>query len=105
MSGTDIILWLGLLALVGVYICIKHRQTLHSKPQPCDPAEWTGKAIDITPLRPKVEEVRRDYLAAHPPAQGVCFRRALIELARQAVARLAYFHDRVPEDHTQMHGR
>ena len=101
MSGTEIILWLVLIALLGIYLGIKHRQILRRQSEPCDPAKRTGKAIDVTQLKPKVEVVRRNYLAAQQPANGLCFHRALIELARQAVARLAYFHDRLPEDHAR----
>jgi hypothetical protein len=101
MSGTEIILWLGLVALLGSYLCLKHRQRVRSHYERYESAEWTGKAIDVTELKPKVEEVRRNYLEARQPVKSPCFHRALIELARQAVARLAYFHDRVPEEHAQ----
>lgn len=59
ISGTEIMLWLGLVALLGSYLAIKHRQTLPSRSEPSNPAKWTGNAIDITPLKPKVEDVRR----------------------------------------------
>jgi hypothetical protein len=99
MSGTEIILWLALATLLGTYAYIEHRQTLRSLGRPCDPAEWTGKAIDVARLKPRIEGLRHDYLAVRQPPKGLCFHRSLIELARRAVARLAYFHDRAREEH------
>jgi len=104
MSGAEIILWLALVVLVGSSLYIKHRQRVRSQPERYDPAKWTGKAIDVTQLKPKVENVRRNYLAARQPPKDLCFRRALIEMARRAVAQLAYFHDRAPEHQAQAHG-
>ena len=103
MSGTDIILWLGLVALLGSYFYIKHRRAVRSRSEPSDAAKWSGNSIDVTQIKPRVEDVRRNHLPAQQPAKGLCFHRALIELARQAVARLAYFHDRASEDHPQAH--
>jgi hypothetical protein len=99
MSDPGIVLWLGLLALLGYYVLIKHRQTVQSQWEPPDSTEWIGKAIDVSGIIPRVKDVRRNHLAARQPPQGWCFRRALLELARQAVARSAYFHDRVPGEH------
>jgi hypothetical protein len=102
MSANEMILWLALIALLGIYWRMKHRQSLRSQSEPCDP-KWTGKAIDVASLKPGMDYGRRDCLAARQPVKGICFHRALIELARQAAARLAYFHDREPEDHVQTH--
>ena len=104
MAATEIILWVALVVLLGCYIYIKHRQWVRGVPHQDDPEQWSGKAIDVTPLQPKVEAVRRNHLAARTSVAGVCFHRALLELARQAVARLGYFHDREPESHAQAHG-
>jgi hypothetical protein len=103
MSDTEIILWLALIALFGCYVWIKRRQMQRALSGPSDPAGWNGKGIDVSELIPKVEDVRRDYLAARQPAKGLCFHRALIELARQAMAELAYFHEREPDDRVNVH--
>ena len=105
MSGTEIFLWCALMVLLLVYARIKHRQTLQHLREPYEPADWTGKAIDVTALEPKLEGVRHDYLAARQPDRGLCFHRALVELARHAVAGLAYFQEREPEEHAQVHTR
>jgi hypothetical protein len=99
MSGVEVILWLAGVAVLANYLWHKHRQRMRSQQERYDPAEWNGKAIVVTTLKPRIEDVRRNYLAACPPAKGVCFHRALIELARHAVAQLPYFHDRAPEHH------
>ncbi len=97
MSGTEFVLWLALLALLVCYVLIKRRQVLRTQWEPCDPAEWTGKGIDVSGLIPRVEGVRRDYLAARQPVKGLCFHQALLELARKAVARLDYFQHKEPD--------
>jgi hypothetical protein len=94
MSATEFLLWIASLTLLWCYLRIKHHQTLRSAAELRDPPGWTGKTIDVTLLKPRIEDVRRNYIAAHPPVQGVCFHRVLIELARRAVAQLAYFHGR-----------
>ena len=94
MGATEIVLWLTLLALLAGCVCIKRRQMLRTPGEPCDPAEWTGKGIDVSGLIPKVEKVRGDYLAARQPVKGLCFHWALVELARKAVVGLAYFQQR-----------
>jgi hypothetical protein len=99
MSGLEIIFWLVVFALLAYYAWIKHRHRLRVPPKPCDPAQWTGKGIDVSRIIPKVEVVRRDHLAVRQPPKGLCFHRALVELARKAVADFAYFHDREPQDH------
>jgi hypothetical protein len=101
MPGTDIVLWLALVGLLGLYAYIKHRQALRWQGDSDEPANWIGKAIDVTDLKPKLETVRRNYLAARQLAPGLCFHRALVELARHAVAGLAYFRDREPEERGQ----
>jgi hypothetical protein len=103
MSNLELLIRLFVVAALASYLYAKHRQRERSLAERYDPAEWTGTAIDVTPLKPRIEGVRRDYLAAQQPSKGLCFHRALLELARRAVAQLAYFHDRAPEHHAQTH--
>ena len=97
MPDIEVTIGLAAEAILVSYLYLKHRQRVRSRPERYDPAEWTGKAIDVTKLKPMVEDVRRNYLAARQLAKGVCFHRALLGLARRAVARLAHFHDRESE--------
>jgi hypothetical protein len=103
MSGIEVTIQLAVVAALASYLYRKHRQRRRSRLERYDPAKWTGKAIDVAPLKPRIESVRRNYLAAQQPAKGLCFHRALLELARRAVAQLAYFHDRASEHHAQAH--
>ncbi|MCX6905860.1 MAG: hypothetical protein NTW03_20735, partial [Verrucomicrobia bacterium] len=85
------------------YLHIKQRQRARSWPGACDPAEGTGKSIDVTKLNPTLEDLRRDYLAARQPTRGIFFHRNLFELTRRRVARLAYFQDKESEENAQRH--
>jgi len=99
MSNLEVIIRLTVVAALASYLYAKHRQRVRGRLGRYNPAKWTGKAIDVTELKPRIEGVRRNYLAVQQPAKGLCFHRALIELARQAVAQMAYFQDRAPEHH------
>jgi len=101
MSAFEIIIRLAAVAVLASYLHLKHRQRARCRPGACDPAEWTGKSIDVTKLKPAVEDLRRDYLAARQPTRGIFFHRNLFELARRRVARLAYFQDKESEEQAQ----
>jgi hypothetical protein len=103
MSGFEVIIRLAVVAALAGYLYAKHRQRLRPESERYDPAKWTGKAIDVTQLKPRVEDVRRNCLAVRQPAKETCFHRALLQLARHAVAQLAYFHGRAAEDHVSTH--
>jgi hypothetical protein len=105
MSGIEIMIRLAVVAVLASYLGIKHRQRKRRSPYRYDPAKWTGQAIDVTKLKPRVEEVRRDHLRTRAPAKDLCAHRALLTLARRVVARLAYFQDRESDNHAHTHGR
>lgn len=99
MSVVEIIVRLAAVALLASYLFIKHRQRVRNWPGPQDPAEWNGRGIDATKLMPRIDRVRHDYLSARQPAvRGIWYRKALLTLAGQAVARLSFFRSRKPED-------
>ena len=68
-----------------------------------DPARWAGKSLDAAKLKPNIDRVRQDYLAACQPTKGVCFHRSMLALARRAVAQSAYLRDRKAEEHAPAH--
>jgi len=103
MSGLEITIRLAIVAVLAGYLYSKHRQRVYSWYAERDPAKWSGRAIDVAKLKPKVEELRRDYLTGRASATGRCFHRCLLNLARQVVVRLAYFHDREPQAHEHTH--
>ena len=103
MSGVEITIRLAVVAVLASYLFIKHRQRMRNRSEQCDPAKWTGQAIDVAQIKPRVEDVRRNYLAPRQPAKGLCFHRALLDLARRAVARLGYFQERESQHHAETH--
>jgi hypothetical protein len=90
----------ALVLLVG-YLHHKHWQRVRSRISPRISAGWTGKPIDAEKLKPAVESVRGDYLAACRPTAGFCFHKSLLGFARRAVASLGYFRGKAPEEHAQ----
>jgi hypothetical protein len=89
--------WLAVLAL-GLFI--KERR---AGSEAFNPAKWTGKSIDVAPLKTKLGDVRHDYLAARPTPTAVCFHKALLLYARRAITRLAYFRHHKPDEHFNAH--
>lgn len=98
MSRLEVIARLSAVAILAVYLVFKHWQKLH---RPAPREFWTGRPLDVTQLRPRIERLRHDYLAelgfSH---HTVCYRRALVIHARRALARVPYFRDRQAEPET-----
>ncbi len=103
MSVFENIVGLAAVAVLLSYLGLKHRQREHSRSGRDEPAEGTGKGMDVTPLKPAIEGVRRDYLAGRHATRRMFFRRSLIRLARRTIGRMAYFHARESQEHEQIH--
>jgi hypothetical protein len=86
------------LALAGSYLWHKRQQRLRNWTPPEDPEKWTGHGIDVSELKSRVEDVRRDYLVSRHTA-GVAFHRSLLEWARRVVMQLGYFRHKEADDH------
>ena len=100
MTAVQAIIILVCVAVLVICSCIQLRrwESEFLKPRPL-----TGNSSAVAKLKPKLEHVRRNYLAARPPARGVCYHKALLGLARRAVVRLPYFRDREAEEHAKIH--
>jgi len=100
MSYLEVILRLSLVAELVGYLAIKHHRRSRRPAERPDRPLPPGTALGTAPLRPVVDKVRHDYLAARhsPPAPQVQAR--LVKAALQEVPQLAYFHDRNPDDHS-----
>ncbi|HTL16697.1 MAG TPA: hypothetical protein VL793_05635 [Patescibacteria group bacterium] len=94
MSAVEVVMRLTLVAVLAGYLFLKRHQRLRNLSPRYDPAKWTGHAIDTAKLKPKLEDVRRNYLTARHSPRGNCFHRTLLGLARRAAARLAFFRDK-----------
>ena len=101
MFGLATIAELLLLVLLVRILCRKRSKRLLTKRRGL--TEWTGKGIDVAPLRPKVEAVRRNPLAGRPAPRGWCFHRSLLAFSRRSVLRFAYFHHHDAEDRLHTH--
>jgi len=70
----------------------------HSQPEG-NSASQSARAIDVSKLKPKIEEVRRLHLRTRTSARSIGFHRTLLEMFHGTVVRLPYFRDRNPEEH------
>jgi hypothetical protein len=106
MSIVEVIIRLNTVAVLVSCLCIKHRQRVRSRCQSRVAGQQTGRGIDVAALKPRIEALRHDYLAAQQPKKGRCYHRALLEIAGRAVAQLGYFRARKEKDqpHTQGYG-
>jgi hypothetical protein len=103
MSVTEVIIRLALVALLASYLVFKHCQRERQRVGSRNPAEWTGKGIDVTALKPTLEEVRRSY--PRPSQKGACFHRGLLALARRAVTDFAYFQEQEEQPNGEKHAQ
>ena len=94
---------LATIAVLVGWLVRRHRQRMRQYWPVCDPAKWTGKAIDVTKLKPKVEDLRHDYLAMRHTRKTGGYHKTLVGLARRAVLQLAYFRRREPDEHAATH--
>ena len=94
------VLLMALGALLVGLLCIK----LFSALERYNPAQGTGKPIDVAKLKLRIEDVRHDYVAARQRQKGVCFHWALLQFTLRAVARFAYFRDRESQQNASTHG-
>jgi hypothetical protein len=103
MTWFRLIIELTALMLGVGYLYSKHLQRVRSSTPPEVPGNWTGHGIETSELKPRVEQMRRDYLAGRQGRKGVCFHRYLLGLARRAVMRLGYFRHGEPGKHAHDH--
>jgi len=63
-----------------------------------------GEVIDVTPLRPRLEEVRRNYTAvAHTHARSIQAREDLVASARRKLGHLPFFRNHPAESEGEHH--
>jgi hypothetical protein len=86
MSVVEVIIRLTAVAVLSGYLCIKHRQRVRNRFEPYAPGQRTGSATDVATLKPRIDAVRHDYLAARQPIKGLWYHRGLLKVAGRAVA-------------------
>ena len=91
---------LVLVGFLSAYLYYRHWKRIRHEIESPGERDWIGKGFDPSGIAPKIEDVRKNYLAeTHPPETH--FRRGLLAFARQAVSHLAFFEDRT---HAGNHG-
>lgn len=103
MSLLEIILRLVVVGLLGAYLVSRQRRRAREAPPPVeDPAVWNGHPIEARTLRPRLEQVRRDYRAV---PRGLPGRPEALKhrsaCARRQVSSLAYFRHQHVEEETE----
>ena len=104
MGWFRLIIELTALTSGACYLYFKHRQRVRNWAPRDDPEKWTGRGIEASKLRARVEQVRRDYMSARQAPGGLGFHRCLLGFARRVVMQLGYFRHRNPEEHAHGHG-
>jgi len=104
MSDSEIVSGLVIVVMLSSYLYVKHRRRAFLQPDRCNIVEWSGKPIEVSKLKPTLEQVRLDYRSARQSARGNLYHRRLLRLAQHAVGHLPYFQEREPEGRLQSHG-
>ena len=104
MLVAEVIMKLVVVVLLASYLLFKHRQRLRNWSPKENPNGWTGRGIDATRLKPAVDQVRHDYLAARSLSdRDSGYRRHLLSLIGRAVRRLSFFQKRKTEEDAPKH--
>src|SRR3954470_23339728 len=97
MSFSELVARLIGLVLLGSYLFLRHEERVSTRRK--DAARWTGQAIDVTRLTPRVNQVRQDYLAfGRFSRPGFWYRYRLLEMAGRTVAQFSFFRNRREHD-------
>ena len=101
MSDNEVILRLSTVALLVGFLIYKHWERARKRAAFRRQFQFHGEVstIDVAPLRPRLEAVRRDYSkAAHAHARNFDAREGRVTAARRKLGQLAFFHLH-PSDH------
>ena len=97
MSELEISIRLMVVGVLCGYLYIRHRRRMRAWQGHNDPAVWTGQALDVSQLRPRVEELRRKQTAARMAPRGRRFQQTLHSWVLYTVRQFGYFKDRKTE--------
>jgi hypothetical protein len=85
------------------YLFFKRRQRFLNQPLREDPEKWTRTTFDVAKVKPRVDGLRGDYLAApRPSAQTRWYRYRLLAVAARALSQLSFFREQVSADHQKL---
>ena len=95
MLSAEPLIELVAVVVLGAFLHHRWRRRWRARPSQEDPCVWTGTSLEVVNLKPRIDTLRRKH-RDHRPSPTTHRHRQLIGLARQAVCRLAFFHDREP---------
>lgn len=102
MSDNEVILRLFTVALLVAFLIYKQAERARKRAAFRRQFQREGDVINVAPLRPRLEAVRRDYpAAAHVRGRGVQSREGLITAARRKLCRLPFFYSHPSEAEAQ----
>jgi|SRR3954470_19896748 hypothetical protein len=97
MSGSKLVAGLIALILLGSYLLLRHRERVRNRRN--NLAGWTGQAMDVTRLTPRLNQVRQDYFAfGRFSRPGLWYRYRLLALAARTVGQLSFFRNKPEHD-------
>lgn len=104
MSDNEVILRLSTVALLVGYLTYMQWGRARKRAAFRRQFHRAGEVIDVAPLRPRLDEVRRNYTAsAHAQARGIHARENLVASARQKLSQLPFFRDHPAEPQGEHH--
>lgn len=104
MSGNEVILRLSTVALLAGFLIYRQWERARKRAAFRRQFHRDGEVIDVAPLRPRLEKVRRNYTAAaHGHARDIQTREDLVASARRKLSRLPFFQNHPAEPEGEHH--
>ena len=92
MSDNEVIIRLTTVLLLVAFLVYKHVERARKRAAFRRQFQREGDVIDVAPLRPRLEAIRREFSqAAHERTHGLHAREGLIAAARRKLIRLPFF--------------
>ncbi len=92
MSDNEVIIRLTAVLLLLAFLVYKHVERARERAAFQRQFQREGEVINVAPLRPRLEALRRDYShAAHAHARGIPVREGLVAAARRKLSQLPFF--------------
>ena len=94
MSDNEVILRISTVALLVGFLIYMQWERARKRAAFRRQFHREGDVIDVAPLRPRLQEVRRNYTAvAHTHARGIHAREDLVARARRKLRHLPFFRN------------
>ena len=95
MPDNPFIFWILTAVVMMCFLSYKHWERIRRHSGSRQPSQREGDVIDVAPLRPRLEELRRNYAtAAHAHARGIKTREGLVANARRKLGSARFLTQR-----------